>query len=53
MNIEAAVEETMELISRTGDNSRELTQQESVEFYEQISAECRDRANTIKEEMGQ
>ena len=50
--METAINEAMEFIGLTGDNSRRLTQAESVEFYESIASECRERAQTIRSEMG-
>lgn len=50
-DIENLISEAMDEVRQRGDDIANLTQQQSVDFYEGVAEECLDRARTIRSEM--
>lgn len=50
--VEDLIQEAMDFITNLGDDTRNLSQQESVDFYRGVADDCTERANLIRSEMG-
>lgn len=52
MTLTEIIEEVTTKLDEVGCDPSRLSQSESIEFYEAISAHCNDWAETIRREMG-